>query len=122
MTGQDSLSSSQLTDLNVSSHPSNIFSDPFIDASKPPTQRFTGSGAAADANIVFIDTAVTDYDQLAAGVVPGDKVVLLDPKQDEIGQISQFLAHERGWKASTSCLMVVPVACSWATPNSIKIT
>ena len=59
------------------------------------TSHFWGR-SATDKNIVFIDTAVKDYQQLAAGVISGDKIVLLDPKQNEIEQISRFLATEKG--------------------------
>jgi|GEM_PF-2905292 len=66
-----------------------------LDATSLATSHFWGR-SATDKNIVFIDTAVKDYQQLAAGVISGDKVVLLDPKQNEVAQITHFLATEKG--------------------------
>ncbi|MBH8572965.1 DUF4347 domain-containing protein [Nostocaceae cyanobacterium CENA369] len=43
-------------------------------------------------SIVFIDTAVIDYQSLLAGITPGSEVVILDPTKDGVEQISQFLA------------------------------
>jgi hypothetical protein len=43
------------------------------------TSHFWGR-SATDKNIIFIDKGVKDYQKLAAGVVSGDKVVLLDPQ------------------------------------------
>ena len=42
-------------------------------------------------SIVFIDTQVADYHRLAAGVVPGTKVILIDPNQDGIEQITTIV-------------------------------
>jgi Ca2+-binding RTX toxin-like protein len=42
--------------------------------------------------IVFIDSAVEDYQTLMAGVVAGNEVVLLDSKRDGLEQISEILA------------------------------
>ncbi len=45
--------------------------------------------------IVFIDARVEDYQSLAAGVVAGTEVVIIDPAKDGIKQITQRL-RERG--------------------------
>jgi len=42
--------------------------------------------------IVFIDTAVADYQSLVAGVKPGIPTVILDSNQGGIAQISEYLA------------------------------
>ena len=42
--------------------------------------------------IVFIDTAVADYQSLVAGVKPGIATVILDSNQGGIAQISEYLA------------------------------
>ncbi|MFN6564165.1 MAG: Calx-beta domain-containing protein [Nostoc sp. ChiSLP01] len=46
----------------------------------------------ASRNIVFIDTAVIDYQSLIAGIALGSEVVILDPNKDGLTQISEFLA------------------------------
>jgi Ca2+-binding RTX toxin-like protein len=43
-------------------------------------------------DIVFIDTAVSDYNSLIAGIKPGLRVVILDPTKDGITQITESLA------------------------------
>ncbi len=45
----------------------------------------------ATRNIVFIDTAVVNYQSLIAGVTLGSEVVILDPNQDGLTQITEFL-------------------------------
>jgi hypothetical protein len=42
--------------------------------------------------IVFIDTAVADYQSLVAGVKPGITTVILDSNKNGIAQISEYLA------------------------------
>ncbi|MEH2220223.1 MAG: Calx-beta domain-containing protein [Nostoc sp.] len=46
----------------------------------------------AGRNIVFIDTAVLDYQSLVAGITLGSEVVILDHNRDGLTQISEFLA------------------------------
>jgi predicted outer membrane repeat protein len=46
----------------------------------------------ASRNIIFIDTAVLDYQSLVAGITLGSEVVILDHTQDGLTQISKFLA------------------------------
>ncbi|MEH1938900.1 MAG: Calx-beta domain-containing protein [Nostoc sp.] len=46
----------------------------------------------ASKNIVFIDTAVIDYQCLVAGIALGSEVVILDPNKDGLTQINEFLA------------------------------
>ncbi|MDB9538914.1 DUF4347 domain-containing protein, partial [Anabaenopsis tanganyikae CS-531] len=43
--------------------------------------------------IVFIDSTVSDYQTLAAGVIPGITTVILNPDEDGITQITRFLAQ-----------------------------
>lgn len=45
--------------------------------------------------VVFIDRQLTDYEILAAGVLPDFEVYLLDPDLDGIRQITQVLATRR---------------------------
>ncbi|ABA20206.1 Integrins alpha chain [Trichormus variabilis ATCC 29413] len=51
--------------------------------------------AAITSSIVFIDTAVTDYESLIAGVKPGNQVFILDPNIDGVEQITRAL---QGWE------------------------
>jgi hypothetical protein len=46
--------------------------------------------------IAFIDTAVADYQQLAAAMLPNTAVFVLDPLQDAVGQITQTLLQYSG--------------------------
>ncbi|MGK7919380.1 MAG: DUF4347 domain-containing protein, partial [Trichodesmium sp.] len=41
--------------------------------------------------IVFIDSHVEDYQTLANGVLPGIKIVILEPNQDGVQQITDFI-------------------------------
>jgi hypothetical protein len=48
----------------------------------------------ATASVVFIDSTVSDYQILAAGVIPGTTTVILNGEEDGITQITRFLtAH-----------------------------
>ncbi|MBW4565401.1 MAG: DUF4347 domain-containing protein [Mojavia pulchra JT2-VF2] len=47
-------------------------------------------------SIVFIDTKVPDFEQLAAGVIAGVEVVVLDSLDDGIAQISWELSQRQG--------------------------
>ncbi|MEH2067537.1 MAG: DUF4347 domain-containing protein [Nostoc sp.] len=49
----------------------------------------------ASTNIVFIDTAVADYQSLVAGIALGNQVVILDPNEDGLTQITEFLAGRK---------------------------
>ncbi|WP_414756090.1 DUF4347 domain-containing protein, partial [Anabaena sp. CCY 9910] len=51
--------------------------------------------ASITSSIVFIDTAVTDYESLIAGVKPGNQVFILDPNIDGVEQITKAL---QGWE------------------------
>lgn len=42
--------------------------------------------------LIFIDTTVDNYEDLARGIVPGTQVILLNPKQDGVEQITQILS------------------------------
>ncbi|MBE9187176.1 DUF4347 domain-containing protein [Microcoleus sp. LEGE 07076] len=53
-----------------------------------PTSNTQVSGSA----IAFIDSQVTDYQSLIAGVTPGTEVVILDENRDAIDQITEVLA------------------------------
>lgn len=46
----------------------------------------------ASTNIVFIDPTVPDYQSLISGITLGNEVVVLDPTQDAIVQITAYLA------------------------------
>jgi len=49
--------------------------------------------------IVFIDAAVEDYQNLIAGIAPGTEIVRLSSDHDGIEQISQWLARHQGISA-----------------------
>lgn len=53
------------------------------------------SVANSNNSIMFIDRSVAAYSTLAAAALPGVEVVLLDPAQDGIEQISSVLAQHR---------------------------
>ncbi|HEY9747978.1 MAG TPA: DUF4347 domain-containing protein [Allocoleopsis sp.] len=57
------------------------------------------SHPAASREIVFIDPAVTDYADLAAGVRSGVEVIVLEATADGVEQISRFLAQRRNLTA-----------------------
>ena len=42
-------------------------------------------------HLVVIDSKVCDYSDLARGVIPGAKVIILEPDQDGVKQITQAL-------------------------------
>ncbi|AFY48678.1 Ca2+-binding protein, RTX toxin [Nostoc sp. PCC 7524] len=46
--------------------------------------------------MVFIDGAVENHSSLLAGVLPGFEVVILDPTQDGVEQITQVLSQRQG--------------------------
>ena len=46
--------------------------------------------------IVFVDSAVEDWQSLAAGVKPGMEVVLVDRAKDGIAQIAEALESRKG--------------------------
>ncbi|BAY21063.1 hypothetical protein NIES2100_08080 [Calothrix sp. NIES-2100] len=49
-----------------------------------------------DSGIVFIDSRVAQYEQLAAAVTPGLEVVVLDPQDDGVAEISKKLSQHQG--------------------------
>ncbi|WP_421267028.1 DUF4347 domain-containing protein, partial [Aeromonas veronii] len=49
--------------------------------------------------VVFIDSALPDHQQLAQGVKPGVEVVLLDAGGDELTQIADWAANHTGYDA-----------------------
>ncbi|MBW3791573.1 DUF4347 domain-containing protein, partial [Aeromonas veronii] len=49
--------------------------------------------------VVFIDSALPDHQQLAQGVKPGVEVVLLDAGGDELAQIADWAANHTGYDA-----------------------
>ncbi|MEG3841717.1 DUF4347 domain-containing protein, partial [Microcoleus sp. herbarium14] len=85
----------------------------------PGTAKFTrdnrpaGTGVTEISEIVFIDTAVADYQTLVAGVKPGITTVILDSKQDGIAQISEYLADCQ----EVSALHVI----SHGSPGSLQL-
>ncbi|MEZ2322181.1 MAG: DUF4347 domain-containing protein [Microcoleus sp.] len=65
-----------------------------VGSAKPAdSQQGAGTFGSEISEIVFIDTAVADYQSLVAGVKPGIITVILDSKQDGIAQISEYLAN-----------------------------
>ncbi|MBD2344302.1 DUF4347 domain-containing protein [Anabaena subtropica] len=60
---------------------------------KPLYQLVSGN---KDNSIVFMDTAVENYQSLITGVVAGIEVIILNCKQDGVEQISQVLAQRQG--------------------------
>ena len=63
-----------------------------ISAKPADAQQAAGTFGSEISEIVFIDTAVADYQSLVAGVKPGITTVILDSNQDGIAQISEYLA------------------------------
>lgn len=63
-----------------------------ISAKPADSQQAVGTFGSENSEIIFIDTAVADYQSLVAGVKPGITTVILDSKQDGIAQISEYLA------------------------------
>ncbi|PTA93648.1 hypothetical protein CWM66_06445 [Kosakonia sp. H7A] len=57
------------------------------------------TGSATHKEVVFIDTAVADYQQLARGVKDGVEVVLLDADKDGLSQIMQWAQTHTGYDA-----------------------
>lgn len=53
----------------------------------------TKSTTSTASNLVFIDTAVDNFSNLLTGLKPNTEAVILDPNQDGISQISNFLAQ-----------------------------
>ncbi len=47
-------------------------------------------------NLVFIDTAVANFSNLLAGLKPNTEAIVLDPTQDGISQITNFLSQHSG--------------------------
>jgi hypothetical protein len=56
----------------------------------------TSSIKSLPSSLVFIDTAVNDYQSLAKGVVVGAEVIILDPAQDGVKQITEALSSRIG--------------------------
>jgi hypothetical protein len=50
-----------------------------------------GSVAASE-SVVFVDAGIADYQTIVRGVLPGQRVVVLDPQRDELGQITAELS------------------------------
>ncbi|PMS32180.1 uncharacterized protein DUF4347 [Trinickia symbiotica] len=60
-------------------------------------QGFTDTPArATDAQVVFINSNVTDYQTLVAGLPQGTQVVILDSTKDGLTQIDQYLQQHPG--------------------------
>ncbi|MEM0671601.1 DUF4347 domain-containing protein [Dickeya oryzae] len=57
------------------------------------------TGSATHKEVVFIDTSVADYQQLASGVKDGVEVVLLDAGKDGLSQIAQWAQTHTGYEA-----------------------
>jgi predicted outer membrane repeat protein len=55
----------------------------------------TDLDASKSHKIVFIDTSVTNYQNLIAGIKPGTEVVILDPEQDGVAQITDYLRKNK---------------------------
>ena len=47
-------------------------------------------------SLVFVDTAIASYQDLISSVTPGTEIILLDPSQDGIVQITNALAQKHG--------------------------
>ena len=68
----------------------------FIQFTQSNSKNFFTSTANNMKHLVFIDSQVADYQSLAAGVVPGTEVVILDRNGDGIEQITQALQAYQG--------------------------
>ncbi len=69
--------------------------DPSVDVLaatvKPPPPAPSPGGSATPSQIVFIEGSVADYQILAGGVLPGVKVVILNPDANGVQQIADYL-------------------------------
>lgn len=54
------------------------------------------TGASAASSLVFIDSSISHYQDLAAAVKPGAEVYLLNPLEDAVQQITQILLGKTG--------------------------
>ena len=77
-------------------------------------------------SLVFIDSGVEDYESIAAGVLPGQQVVILDRTKNGIEQITSEIdkyASTNGRSIQfTSFLPVVLGVYNWAIPLWVQIT
>ena len=60
------------------------------------TNSQTNSSSSIATNLVFIDTAVANFSNLLAGLKPNTEAIVLDPTQDGISQITNFLSQRSG--------------------------
>ena len=60
------------------------------------TNSQTNSSSSIATNLVFIDTAVANFSSLLAGLKPNTEAIVLDPTQDGISQITNFLSQRSG--------------------------
>jgi hypothetical protein len=56
-------------------------------------------GASTDKQVVFVNSNVTDYQTLVAGLPQGTQVVILDSTKDGLAQIEQYLQQHQGVSA-----------------------
>ncbi|MBN3941766.1 DUF4347 domain-containing protein [Nostoc sp. NMS9] len=66
-------------------------------------------------NLVFIDTAVEDYQSLINGVVPNTEVFIIDPTQNGVEQITEILATQADQNINS-----IHIVCHGA-PGSLQL-
>ncbi|BDI19224.1 hypothetical protein ANSO36C_50260 [Nostoc cf. commune SO-36] len=66
-------------------------------------------------NLVFIDTAVEDYQNLINGVIPNTEVFVIDPTQNGVEQITEILATRSGQNLSS-----IHIVCH-GVPGSLQL-
>ncbi|XKX98515.1 DUF4347 domain-containing protein [Dickeya ananatis] len=86
----DATSNADTTSHNTDTQDSTTVADSHVAAA---------AGSATHKEVVFIDTSVADYQQLASGVKDGVEVVLLDAGKDGLSQIAQWAQTHTGYEA-----------------------
>ncbi|MEM9090853.1 MAG: DUF4347 domain-containing protein [Cyanobacteria bacterium P01_F01_bin.53] len=69
-----------------------------VPVEKAPTEKVPVEVSPVTDMLVVIDPGVNEYPQLAARVVPGAEVLLLDPEQDAIAQIAHRIERRHQQK------------------------
>ncbi|MBD2533486.1 DUF4347 domain-containing protein [Nostoc flagelliforme FACHB-838] len=60
-----------------------------------PEKNVSANLLEASANLVFIDTAVINYQSLITGITLGSEIVILDSNKDGLTQITEFLTRRK---------------------------
>jgi hypothetical protein len=95
---QSVFSTNPLSETSSFLAPNSLTTDAYLDrpvplpeASRQPLLR-----ASAATSLIFIDSQVSDYQKLLAGLESGTDAYILDPVQDAVAQITQILLNYTG--------------------------